>query len=163
MIGAIISATLLLVAVQANAARSSTAQSRDQSNQSLSALRGQTGWITLGFVSPDRKRWVVAVDPTLDYFSGVFEMLDRHVDRKTVVLPRIGERIRLTVADDVVIPDYANKGETLALKAPPNPRQERGGSNRDTTPGGCRRACPRYSGHEAIWPNSHCLGARHSG
>jgi hypothetical protein len=46
-----------------------------QAAQSLSVLKGQTGWITLGFVSPDRKRWVVAVDPTLDYFSGVSRYL----------------------------------------------------------------------------------------
>jgi hypothetical protein len=82
-----------------------------QAAQSLSVLKGQTGWITLGFVSPDRKRWVVAVDPTLDYFSGVSRYLTVMSIKKKPVLPWIGERIRLTVPDDVVIPDYANKGK----------------------------------------------------
>ena len=46
---------------------------------SLNRVTNKTGWILLGDLNKDGTRWASAGDPSVDFFSGVFELLDRHV------------------------------------------------------------------------------------
>src|SRR5260221_4726004 len=74
---------------------------------SLERLTYKTGWILLGGVTADLKSWAFAIgvdaDPKVDYLTGVFEIVGRTVDRHKPILPKVGERIRLTVRSHVSI------------------------------------------------------------
>ena len=78
----------------------------------------KTGWILLGDLNKSGTRWESAGDPNVDYFSGVFEILDRHVDRRRTTLPKVGERIRVTVGSAVTIVDYRVRGEQRVRDSP---------------------------------------------
>ena len=95
----------------------------------INRLANKTGWIILGDLSKDKKRWASAVDPNVDYFSGTFEIVDRAVDRHTTTLPKVGERIRVMVRMPIVILDYRYKGEQRALEPPSSVTRPKGPYN----------------------------------
>jgi len=86
----------------------------------------KTGWILLGDLNKSGTRWGSAGDPSVDYFSGVFEILDRHVDRRSTTLPKAGERIQLTVRSAVTILDYRIKGGRRVRESPSSARRPLG-------------------------------------
>jgi hypothetical protein len=86
----------------------------------------KTGWILLGDLNKSGTRWGSAGDPSVDYFSGVFEILDRHVDRRSTALPKVGERIRVTVRSAVTIVDYRVRGEQRVRESPSSARRPLG-------------------------------------
>ena len=83
-----------------------------------SALKLKTGWIRLGSVTVNRKRWAGASDPNVDFPTGGFEILEKNVDRRKVSLPMAKDRIRLTAANEVIVLDYVSSGEKRALDSP---------------------------------------------
>ena len=89
-----------------------------QAAGSLDALHFKTGWIMLGVLTADRRQWAAGNDPGVAYKTGAFEILGRPVDRRRAVLPKVGDRIRITTRLPVVIVDYATAGEQRRLTAP---------------------------------------------
>jgi hypothetical protein len=104
------------------------------SKGSLDALTHKTGWVLLGGLTKDAKKWAFGVgidsDPTVDYPTGSFEILGRTVDRQKPELPKKGERIRLTARAQVTILDYATTGETRRLTAPSSLSRSLGAGDR---------------------------------
>ena len=97
---------------------------------SLERLTGKTGWIPLGDVTVDGKHWASGSDPTVDFLTGPFEILGKAVDRHTPVLPKAGERIKLTARVPVLILDFATTGEKRALDAPSAVSRSKGPDDR---------------------------------
>jgi hypothetical protein len=81
-------------------------------------LTWKTGWIELGAISADMKEWAAGSDHSVDFLTGGFEIVGRRVDRRKPVLPKIGERIRLTTRNEITILDYASTGEKRRLEVP---------------------------------------------
>jgi hypothetical protein len=95
-----------------------TQATSDAHEGSLEELRGKTGWIPLGLVTADKRRWAIGADPAVDYDTGAFEFVDKTTNRRRPVLPRAGERIRLTARNRVTILDFASTGERRAMDDP---------------------------------------------
>lgn len=89
-----------------------------QSTGSLDTLTHKTGWIPLGALTADSRRWAGGSDPNVPYMTGPFEILGRRVDRRKPILPKVGDRIRVTARQEIVIIDYARTGEQRRLTAP---------------------------------------------
>jgi hypothetical protein len=89
-------------------------------NDTLAALEHQTGWILAGGVTNNYKRWALgfANDPTVDYLSGVYEILGSRMDRRVPVLPKVGQQIRVTARIAVTILDFHTLGEKRRLVSP---------------------------------------------
>jgi hypothetical protein len=85
---------------------------------SLDELRVKTGWIPLGLVTNDGKQWAVGADSATEYNTGAFEFVDKTTDRRKPVLPRAGDRIRLTARNRLIILGFASTGERRALEDP---------------------------------------------
>ena len=109
-------ATMLLLAflIPAPLSTSSKVSARQGSPGSLETLSHKTGWIYLGALTVDYKAWFSS-DPNVDYPTGAFEIVDRSVNRRKPVLPKIGEKIRLTTRVQVRILDYATRAEARRL------------------------------------------------
>ena len=110
-----ISVALLLLALQVSAHPS---QSQD-SFGSLEGLTWKTGWIPLGDVTADGKRWATGSDPNSTFMTGVYELVGIKWDRRTPRLPAVGARIRLTGDVPIHILDYATTGEKRRMDPPP--------------------------------------------
>jgi hypothetical protein len=120
----VIAFVLAIASISASTVR---AQSRGSATKSVwNRLVHKTGWVILGELSRDRRRWAVAVDPNIDYFSGIFEILDRPFDRRSTELPKVGERIRVMVRVSLVILDYRLNGEQRALQSPGSTTRPKG-------------------------------------
>lgn len=111
---------LVIIAFQGSTFTASQGAVKGAHDGSLDELRGKTGWISLGDVTPDQKRWATGSDPRVEYFAGAFEYVDKVVDRRKPVLPKVGDRIRLTARRHVIILDFASTGERRALDDPSN-------------------------------------------
>jgi hypothetical protein len=107
------SAVLLIVVVLSapSASVRICAQEHAVPSSPLDAFQTRTGWIRLGEVTPNRKKWATGGDPLALYNSGTFEYVDHEVEPTRVVLPRRGDRIRLKVRQPIVILDYKTDGE----------------------------------------------------
>jgi hypothetical protein len=110
--------SVVILAWQASAFAATQDSVKGAHEGSLHELRGKTGWIGLGHVTRDRKNWAVGADPATEYNTGAFEFVDKATDRRTPVLPRVGERIRLTTRNRLIILDFASTGERRALDDP---------------------------------------------
>jgi hypothetical protein len=84
----------------------------------LTSLTGKTGWIPLGDITADGKRWAAGNDPSTSFITGVYEIPGSGWDRRTPRLPKVGARIRLTVDVPVQILDYRISGEKRRLDPP---------------------------------------------
>jgi hypothetical protein len=85
---------------------------------SLRAPVGTAGWIVLGDVTEDLKEWATMSDPTVRFFTGSFEFVDKQVDRRKPTLPVPGDRIRLKSRQPVFVLDYAVSGHKRVLDPP---------------------------------------------
>lgn len=110
-------AVLALITLQASTVIRASVQV-GQSTGSLDTLTHKTGWILLGALTADFRRWAVGADPNVPYMTGPFEILGRRVDRRKPILPKVGDRIRVTVRQEIMIVDYATASEQRRLTAP---------------------------------------------
>lgn len=97
---------------------------------SLEMLTGKAGWITLGDVTLDLENWVSGGDPTAGFKMGPYEIVGKNVDRRKPILPKVGDRIRLTARNEVLILDYATTGEKRALESPSSVTRSKGPGDR---------------------------------
>ena len=112
-------AAVVLALISIHQSRVTTADtSTEQSASSLDTLVYKTGWIFLGDITLDFRRWASGSDPIVPYKTGPFEILGRRVDRRKPILPKVGERIRATLRQQVIIIDYALLGEERRLTSP---------------------------------------------
>jgi len=109
---------VIVIALQASAFAITQDATRGGHEGSLDELRGKTGWIGLGQVTRDQKQWATAADPATEYKTGAFEFVDKATDRRKPILPKAGERIRLTARNRIIILDFASTGEKRALDDP---------------------------------------------
>jgi hypothetical protein len=98
---------------------SARAQARPQGAVgSLAILTSKTGWIHLGYITADRQEWAIGSDPHAGFTTGTYEIVGSSWDRRAPRLPRVGERIRLTVNARVMILDYLITGEKRLMDPP---------------------------------------------
>lgn len=83
---------------------------------SLETLTYKTGWIPLGEARTDLTGWGTTNSPT-------FEILGRATGPRSIVLPKVGERIRLVERVPLYIVDFATLGEAKRLTAPMTTRR----------------------------------------
>lgn len=84
----------------------------------LEQLPGRTGWLRLGDLTLDRRHWASAGDPDVDFMTGGFEFVSRTVDRRLPVLPSVGDLIRLTARNRVIILGYRTTGTQRVVEVP---------------------------------------------
>ena len=94
------------------------AQVPNRSPHALESLDYRTGWILLGILTIDQKRWGAGLDPAAPYLTGCFEIVGKQIDRRKPYLPRPGDRIRLTTRVRITLLDYASAGERNRLESP---------------------------------------------
>lgn len=109
---------LAIVMTQASTSTIARMQTSPAPAGSLETLTYKTGWIPLGELTADSKKWATGSDPTVPYNTGTFEILGRKVDRRKPVLPKVGDRIRLTARVPVTILEYTTDGERHRLDPP---------------------------------------------
>ena len=96
----------------------------------LEALVHKTGWIPLGDLTRDSRKWATGSNPTATSNSGTFEILGKTIDEVKAVLPKVGDRIQITARVPIIILDYATAGEDHRLEPP---MMKRGLERRDNT------------------------------
>src|ERR1035437_7166220 len=77
----------------------------------LETLVHKTGWVPLGDLTRDSRKWATGSNPTATSNSGTFEILGKTIDEVKAVLPKVGERIQITARVPIIILDYATAGE----------------------------------------------------
>jgi hypothetical protein len=120
MMNTFLLATSILTLVMADASMltGGRIQARIVNLDPLETLTYKTGWIPLGDLTADSKNWAAGSDPTVPYRTGSFEILGKKVDRRKPVLPKVGDRIRITARVPIIILDYTKTGEERRLDPP---------------------------------------------